>query len=127
VVLYTELVGLVLRRYRDLAQLRQTDLAAALEWPQPKVSRLERGDSHLTVEQLQGIVGVLNQSLPLQGEDPIQYWEVLARAEALARDLIDLEYDVTWCSGPEWGEPGVLLRGEQLQAALALAHVPFSS
>jgi transcriptional regulator with XRE-family HTH domain len=125
-VLYPELVGLVLRRYRDRAQLRQADLAVELAWAQPKISRLERGDSYLTVDQLQGIVAVLNQKLPLVGEDPIGYWTVLAHADQLAQDLVVLEYDVTFCTGPEWAGAGALLRGDQLRAALALAHVPFS-
>ena len=126
VVLYPELVGLVLRQYRNRAQQNQVQVAAALGWPQPKISRLERGDSHLTIQQLEAIVGVLNQHLPLQGEDQISYWHVLQRADKLARDLVDIEYDVTWCSGPEWPGQNPLLRGDQLRAAIDLAHVPFT-
>jgi predicted XRE-type DNA-binding protein len=127
VVLYLELVGTVLRHHRERANMMQADLASILGWPQPKVSRLERGDSHLAVEQLEAIVSALNEHLPMQGDEPLHYWEVLAGAEKLASDLIDISYDVVWCSGPEWPGPSPLLRGRQLRAALALAHVPFST
>jgi len=125
-VLYPELVGLVLRHFRDRAGVLQAQLADQLNWPQPKVSRIERGDAHVSVEQLAGMVEVLNRSLPLQGEDSIAYWTVLARADKLAQDLTGLGYRVTWCSGTEWPGPESLLRGDKLRSAIALAHVPFS-
>ena len=125
VVLYPELIGLVLRRYREVVGLRQADLAQDLAWPQPKISRLERGDANLTVPQLDAIISSLNTRLPLAGEDTIQHWDVLARAGRLAKDLLMLDYSVVWCIGSEWYGPEPLLRGDQLKATLALAHVPF--
>lgn len=126
VVLYPELIGLVLRAYRDRAGWRQSDLADALNWPQPKVSRIERGDAQLSVEQLDAIVETLNAALPLAGEDPIEHWQVLAQARKLADDLSPLGYAITWCSGPEWPGPHPLLRGDRLRGTLSLANVPFS-
>jgi len=127
VVLYPELVGLVLRHFRARAKLLQEQLAQQLNWPQPKVSRIERGDSHLSVDQLAALVEVLNRYLPQHGEDEIHYWDVLARADKLARDLADMNYAVTWCSGKEWPGPEPLLRGEQLRSAIGLAQIPFST
>lgn len=127
VALYPELLGLVLRHHRDMARLRQADLADELGWPQPKISRIERGDAQLAVSQLDAMVTVLNRHLHQAGEDSINPWNVLARADRFAHDLIELDYAVTWCIGPEWNGSYSLLRGDQLKAALALAHVPFST
>jgi transcriptional regulator with XRE-family HTH domain len=126
IVLFPELIGLVLRSYRAKAGMRQVDLAGELQWPQPKISRIERGDSAISVEQLVAIVDVMNVKLPGKGEEPIAHWDVLAKAQRLAEELELLDYATTWCTGPEWPGPEVPVRGEQLQAAIALAHVPFS-
>lgn len=125
VVLYPELIGLVLRHYRKVARVNQADLARDLAWPQPKISRLERGDAHLTVVQLNAIICALNARLPLAGEERIQQGIVYSRADKFADDLIMLDYAVVWCIGSEWQGPQPLLRGDQLKATLALAHVPF--
>ena len=126
IVLFPELIGLVLRSYRAKAGMRQVDLAGELQWPQPKISRIERGDSAISVEQLIAIVEVMNAKLPGRGEEPIAHWAVLEKAQKLAEELEIMDYATTWCTGPDWPGPEVPLRGEQLQADIALVRVPFS-
>jgi transcriptional regulator with XRE-family HTH domain len=57
---YTTLVGRLLQHYRQQRGLQQADVAAALGILQPAYSRIEKGDTSITVTQLRIVARALN-------------------------------------------------------------------
>ncbi len=126
VVLIPELLGIILREHRTRAQVRQTELAQALDWPQSVISRVERGDVNLSVEQLDALVGAVGNELVQRGEDPVATRDVLQDVDRRSRDLVDLGYELAWSTGVAWDDPRPLVRGKVLLELLDLTFVPFA-
>jgi transcriptional regulator with XRE-family HTH domain len=115
VILVPELVGVVLSLHRARAELRQQDVADALNWPQSMVSKLERGDLNISVDQLDALTEVIDEGLADLGKGRLQAWMVLRRVEELADELQDEGYDLVWSTAPTWSEPAKPIRGRKLR------------
>lgn len=59
---YASIMGRVIAWHRDRGGLEQTVLAQKMGMSQPSWSRIERGDTAISVEQLRQIAGALNVS-----------------------------------------------------------------
>ena len=84
--LMTELLGLVLARYRREARMGQTTVARRLEIPQSTISRLERGETTLSVYYLDRY----GESVGVEG------WEIYRRACTLAELLVEEGISIWW-------------------------------
>lgn len=115
VILVPELIGVVLSLHRARAELRQQDVADALDWPQSMISKLERGDLNMSVDQLDAIAGVIDEGLAELGKGRLQAWMVLRRVEELADTLAEEGYDLVWSTAPTWDEPEAPIRGRRLR------------
>lgn len=116
VILVPELIGTVLALHRRRARMRQVDLADDLDWPQSLVSKLERGDINLSVDQLDAITEAI--AVELSGDEgdasQLRPWEVLRQVDRIAEELMDEGYDLVWSPGPSYERPEELLRGRVL-------------
>ena len=115
-ILVPELVGVVISLHRVRAELRQQDVADALNWPQSMVSKLERGDLNISVDQLDALTEVIDEGLADLDKGRLQAWMVLRRVEELADELMDEGYDLVWSTATTWSEPVKPIRGKKLRA-----------
>lgn len=113
VILMPELIGAVLTLHRRRAELRQVDLAEALDWPQSLVSKLERGDVNLSVDQLDAYVEAIADELAEDAEE-LRPSRVLRQVDRAADALMEQGFDLVWSTGPTFERPELLLRGAEL-------------
>ena len=125
VILLPEVLGLEIRRHRGAAGLLQMGLAARLNWPQSRVSRMERGDARLGIDQLYAVVYAINAARFEQGDDPLKVHEILERVNDLGQQLVPLDYELVWSAGPEWPDPTRLIRGQTLMHVLGLIDTAY--
>lgn len=113
VILMPELIGAVLALHRRRAELRQVDLAEDLDWPQSLVSKLERGDVNLSVDQLDAYVEAIADELEGE-EEELRPSRVLRQVDRAADALMEQGFDLVWSTGPAFERPEALLRGAEL-------------
>jgi transcriptional regulator with XRE-family HTH domain len=102
---YTALVGQVLLRHRGRLGLQQSELAEALNASQPAYSRIEQGDTTLSISQLRAIAHRLG----------MRPGEILREADSLADQLRAQGVDVT---GEKGVNPAAIMIGLGILAAL---------
>lgn len=74
---YTALLGRILQYHREHAGFQQADVAASIGIMQPAYSRIEKGDTSITVVQLRAVGKVLN----------VPPWQLLTEAERWTEKL----------------------------------------
>jgi transcriptional regulator with XRE-family HTH domain len=79
---YTTLLGQLLQHYRQQRGLQQADVAAALGILQPAYSRIEKGDTSITVTQLRIVARTLNMR-PSLILDHADQWTQTLRAQGV--------------------------------------------
>ena len=79
---YTTLLAQLLQHYRQQRGLQQSDVAAALGILQPAYSRIEKGDTSITVTQLRIIARTLNMR-PSRILDDADRWTQTLRAQGV--------------------------------------------
>jgi len=84
--LMTELLGMVLTRYRRRARLGQAAVARRMEIPQSTISRLERGTTTLSVYYLDRYAEAVD----------VEGWEIYRRACTLADLLVEVGTSIWW-------------------------------
>src|ERR1700712_4515879 len=79
---YTALLGQILQHHRQRLGLQQADVAAALGILQPAYSRIEKGDTSITVTQLRIVARTLNMR-PSQILDHADHWTQMLRSQGV--------------------------------------------
>ncbi len=79
---YTALLGRILQYYREQLGLQQIDVAGPLGIMQPAYSRIEKGDTSLTVTQLRIVARTLNMH-PSRILDEADQWTHTLRAQGV--------------------------------------------
>ncbi len=120
-VLMLEILGRVLSLARRRLRLSQQEMAHRLRWPQSVVSKVENGEVHLTVEQLDAWVTVVAEVGEADDDGatadltPGQAFDI---ADALAEALDEEAYEVRWGTGRLYDGERPLVRGAELEALL---------
>jgi transcriptional regulator with XRE-family HTH domain len=105
---YTALVGQVLLRHRGRMELDQNDLAEALNASQSAYSRIEQGDTTISISQLRVIARRLR----------IRPGDILSEADGLAEQLRAQGVDV---SDEKGINPAAVMIGLGILAAIIAA------
>lgn len=112
---YAAVVGAVIGKLRSERAIGQGDLAAAVGVGQPAWSRIEKGGSALTVDQLARAAATLNCSPSY----------ILQMADKTVSEMRNQNFQVSYekpkRESPEKGNTGLLLLGGAALAALIIA------
>lgn len=108
VVPYTALLGRILQHHRDIRRLNQSDVASVLRISQSAYSRIEQGDTTISVAQLRLIARQLG----------LAPWQVLQEADSLAARLGKQGVEV---SDEKEVSPAAVMIGLGILAALMMA------
>ena len=111
-ILMPELIGFAISRCRQRAGVLQEDLAERVNWAQSLVSKLERGDVTVSIEQLHKMTLVINEGLRARGLEKVRPWDLIEDAYDLAHLVRVRGYRVIWSTGPVCKQPA--LRGRKL-------------
>jgi transcriptional regulator with XRE-family HTH domain len=79
---YTALLGQILQHHRQRLGLQQSDVAAALGILQPAYSRIEKGDTSITVAQLRIVAGRMGMA-PAQILHDTEQWVQRLRVQGV--------------------------------------------
>jgi transcriptional regulator with XRE-family HTH domain len=117
-VLMLEILGRVLSLLRRRYRISQQEMARRLHWPQSVVSKVENGEVHLTVEQLDDwvtvvdLVGAKVRGRSFAGVRPAIVFDI---ADEISEALDEDGYDVRWGTGRLYDGALPLVRGVELE------------